>query len=60
MPLVALYMLVATPSSESCYVMAREMGADAELAGQLVVFQVVFLPLTLLIGLTILSAGGWM
>ena len=58
-PLVALYALIATPTAESSYIMAKEMGADAQLAGRLVVFQTAFSPLTILIGLTILSSGGW-
>ena len=56
--LVALYVLVATPTAGSSYVMAKEMGADAELAGHLVVTQSAFSPLTLLIGFTLLSSSG--
>ena len=54
-PLTALYVLVATPTADSTYVMAKEMGADAKLAGHLVVFQTILSPVTILIGLTLLS-----
>lgn len=57
--LIALYVLVATPTAESSFVMAKEMGADAKLAGHLVVFQTVFSPLTILIGFMLLSLGGF-
>ncbi len=56
-PLTALFVLVATPTADSTYVMAKEMGADAKLAGHLVVFQTILSPVTILIGLTLL--GGY-
>ena len=54
----ALVAVFCTPVAVSSVPMAQEMGADAELAGQLVVFTTVTSALTVFIASFLLKAGG--
>lgn len=54
-PLVSLYLSVGTPCAVSSHIMAKQMGADGELAGHLVVFGAVFSMLSIFLVLTLLG-----
>lgn len=57
--LVLIMALLASPSAVSSYTMAQQMGGDAELAGQIVVFTTVFSLFTLFMWITSLMALGY-
>lgn len=53
--LVSLYLTIGTPCAVSAHIMAKQMGADSDLAGHLVVFGAIFSMVTLFLFLTALS-----
>jgi predicted permease len=54
----ALFILFASPSAISCYVMAKEMNSDYELTGDTVLLTTLFSVFTLFIGISILRSTG--
>lgn len=57
-PLVSLYLSIGTPCAVSSHIMAKQMGADGELAGHLVVFGAVFSMLSIFVVLTVFGMMG--
>jgi predicted permease len=58
MPLLCLLLLVASPATVTSYAVARQLGGDAELAGQQVVYTSAFSILTIFLWLTLLMSVG--
>lgn len=57
-PLVSVYLNIGTPCAVSSHIMAKQMGADGELAGHLVVFGAIFSILSIFLVLTVLGMTG--
>ena len=55
----AIFILFCAPTAVSSYVMAQNMGADSDLAGQLVVLTTLFSSLTLFLQTALLRGMGW-
>lgn len=53
--LTIFYLVVGTPCAVASYIMAKQMGADGELAAHLVVFQSAFCSLTIFLALLVMS-----
>ena len=59
-PLVSLFFVIGTPCAVACYPMAKEMGADGELAGHLVVVQSLCCILTIFLFLSAMGYLNWL
>lgn len=57
-PLVSLYLSIGTPCAVSSHIMAKQMGADGDLAGHLVVFGALGSIVTIFLTLTVLGTFG--
>ena len=58
-PMTALYFVIGTPCAVASYVMARQMGADGDLAGHLVVVQSLLCCGSLFLFLSLMGLLGW-
>ena len=58
-PMTALYFVIGTPCAVASYIMAKEMGADGDLAGHLVVAQSLLCLLTMFLFLSAMGLLGW-
>ncbi len=57
--MAVLYMLFASPTSIASFVMAREMGGNGRLAGNIVLISTLLSSLTLALGLYLLEVAGF-
>lgn len=57
-PLGVIFVIFGSPSAISCYVMAKQMKIDHELAGQIMLISTLFSTLTLFVGIFILREMG--
>ena len=58
-PMTALYFIIGTPCAVASYIMAKEMGADGELAAHLVVVQSLLCIVTMFVFLSAMGLLGW-
>ena len=58
-PMTALYFVIGTPCAVASYIMAKQMGADGDLAGHLVVVQSLLCCLTMFLFLSLMGLLGW-
>ena len=58
-PMTALYFVIGTPCAVASYIMAKQMGADGNLAGHLVVVQSLLCCLTMFLFLSLMGLLGW-
>ena len=58
-PMTAMFFLIGTPCAVASYIMAKQMGADGDLAGHLVVIQSLASILSIFLFLLLLGVLGW-
>ena len=58
-PMTAMFFVIGTPCAVASYIMAKQMGADGDLAGHLVVVQSLLCIITIFLFLSLLGILGW-
>ena len=58
-PMTVLFFVIGTPCAVASYIMAKQMGADGDLAGHLVVAQSLLCIVTIFLFLSLLGLLGW-